>query len=92
MQTKSSPPKQGAVAETWTADHLVLGQALYNWAILSPTKSSNILLKSFTTKLQLYSPILNLVALWTDEVKIQAASSINNNQTPELCQSIVDEK
>ena len=31
---KSSPPQQGAVAETWTADFLVLGQALYHWATL----------------------------------------------------------
>ena len=31
---KSSPPQQDAMAETWTADLLVLGQALYHWATL----------------------------------------------------------
>ena len=31
---KSSPPQQDAVVETWTANFLVLGQALYHWATL----------------------------------------------------------
>ena len=34
MLVKSSPPQQNAVVETWTAEFLVLGQALYHWAIL----------------------------------------------------------
>ena len=36
MYVKSSPPQQDAVVETWTADFLVFGQALYHWAILPP--------------------------------------------------------
>ena len=31
---KSSPPQQGAMAEGWTADLLVFGQAVYHWTIL----------------------------------------------------------
>ena len=31
---ESSPPQQHVVAETWTAELLVFGQALYHWAIL----------------------------------------------------------
>ena len=31
---KSSPPQQDAVVKAWTADILVLVQALYHWAIL----------------------------------------------------------
>ena len=38
MQVKSSPPQQDAVAEAWTADLLVLGQALYHWAALAELK------------------------------------------------------
>ena len=34
MYVKSSPPQQDAVAEAWTADLLVLGQARYYWATL----------------------------------------------------------
>ena len=33
---KSSPPQQNAVVEGWTADFLVLRQAIYHWAILQP--------------------------------------------------------
>ena len=33
----SSPPEQDAVAKAWTADLLVLGQALYRWATLPTT-------------------------------------------------------
>ena len=36
MYVKSSPPQQDAVAEAWTADLLVLGQALHHWATLPP--------------------------------------------------------
>ena len=36
MYVKSSPPQQNAVVEAGTADILVLGQALYNRAILPP--------------------------------------------------------
>ena len=35
MYAKSSPAQQDVVAEVWTADLLVLGQALYHWATLS---------------------------------------------------------
>ena len=34
MEANSSPPQQDAVAESWIADFLVFGQALYHWAIL----------------------------------------------------------
>ena len=36
MYVNSSPRQQDAVAEAWTADLLVLGQALYHWATLPP--------------------------------------------------------
>ena len=36
MYVKSSPLQQDAMAEAWTADFLVLGQALYHWATLPP--------------------------------------------------------
>ena len=32
----SSPPQPDVVAEAWTADLLVFGQALYHWATLPP--------------------------------------------------------
>ena len=34
MYVKGSPPQQDAVVKAWTADILVLRQALYYWAIL----------------------------------------------------------
>ena len=33
---KSSPSQQDVVVETWTAEPLVIGQALYHWATLPP--------------------------------------------------------
>ena len=54
MYVKSSLPQQDAVAETWTADFLVLGQALYHWATLPPTKCFNNIFLNVEFSIQLY--------------------------------------
>ena len=43
---KSSPPQQEAMVESWTADFLVFGQALYHWAIPPPCCWVSLFLKS----------------------------------------------